>query len=173
MSHCLCPQEELTSIIMVCFKLLVKTFAPLNSQTKFEVSWSLHSEETGHLTTLPALPRTPHSPTWNRRAPMWECWLTTVQYSSINILVPSKLIVKLKDLGLNIDLCECILSIFTGRHQELQIGTNAFSTGSTLTPFRVQYPALFPGYLGLGGWVSFNTINKFADTPVQHHVIRK
>ena len=54
-----------------------------------------------------------------------------IDYSStFNPIVPSKLTVKLRDLGLNTALCDWILSFLTGRHQAVRRGN---ATSSTLT----------------------------------------
>ncbi|XP_029590986.1 uncharacterized protein LOC115175688 [Salmo trutta] len=54
-----------------------------------------------------------------------------IDYSSeFNTIVPSKLNTKLRALGLDTKLCNCILAFLTGRPQALRIGNN---TSSTLT----------------------------------------
>ena len=51
-----------------------------------------------------------------------------IDYSTaFDTIVPSKLAVKLRDLGLNTALCDWILSFLTGRPQAVRIG-NATSS---------------------------------------------
>ena len=48
-----------------------------------------------------------------------------LDYSSVfNTLVPSKLITKLRTLGLNTSLCNWILDFLTGRPQVVRVGNN-------------------------------------------------
>ena len=54
-----------------------------------------------------------------------------IHYSStFNHLVPSKLITKLRTLGLSTSLCNWILDLLTGRPQVVRVGNN---TSTTLT----------------------------------------
>ncbi|KAI3357157.1 hypothetical protein L3Q82_015460 [Scortum barcoo] len=54
-----------------------------------------------------------------------------IDYSSaFNTIVPSKLVTKLRDLGLNSTLCDWILNFLTGRPQAVRMGS---TTSSTLT----------------------------------------
>ncbi|KAI3376831.1 hypothetical protein L3Q82_000406 [Scortum barcoo] len=54
-----------------------------------------------------------------------------IDYSSaFNTIVPSKLVTKLRDLGLNSALCDWILNFLTGRPQAVRMGS---TTSSTLT----------------------------------------
>jgi hypothetical protein len=43
------------------------------------------------------------------------------------IKVPTKLITKLRTLGLNTSLCKCILDFLTGRLQVVRVGNNTFA----------------------------------------------
>ncbi|KAI3364734.1 hypothetical protein L3Q82_000892 [Scortum barcoo] len=56
--------------------------------------------------------------------------LFTDYSSAFNTIVPSKLVTKLRDLGLNSALCDWILNFMTGRPQAVRIGS---TTSSTLT----------------------------------------
>jgi len=47
--------------------------------------------------------------------------------SAFNIIVPFKLILKLRDLGLGTPICNWILDFLTGRHRVLTIGSNTSS----------------------------------------------
>jgi hypothetical protein len=63
-----------------------------------------------------------------------------IDYSSaFNSIVPSKLITKLKTLGLNTSLCNWILDFLTGRPQVVRVGNNTFVTLNLYTggPSRV------------------------------------
>ncbi|KAI3372695.1 hypothetical protein L3Q82_023158 [Scortum barcoo] len=54
-----------------------------------------------------------------------------IDYSSaFNTIVPSKLVTKLRDLGINSALCDWILNFLTGRPQAVRMGS---TTSSTLT----------------------------------------
>ncbi len=60
---------------------------------------------------------------------MWEsCSSTTV--SAFNTIVPSKLIIKLRDLWLNIALCDWILNFLMGRPQAVEIGNTTSWLGT-------------------------------------------
>ncbi|KAI3370742.1 hypothetical protein L3Q82_007286 [Scortum barcoo] len=48
--------------------------------------------------------------------------------SAFNTIVPSKLVTKLRDLGLNTTLCDWILNFLTGRPQAVRIRSITFST---------------------------------------------
>ncbi|KAI3374072.1 hypothetical protein L3Q82_022644, partial [Scortum barcoo] len=54
----------------------------------------------------------------------------SVCLSAFNTIVPSKLVTKLRDLGLNSALCDWILNFLTGRPQAVRMGS---TTSSTLT----------------------------------------
>ena len=52
-----------------------------------------------------------------------------IDYSSaFNTIVPSKLITKLRTLGLNTSLCNWILDFLTCRPQVVRVGNNTFAT---------------------------------------------
>jgi hypothetical protein len=52
-----------------------------------------------------------------------------IDYSSaFNTIVPSRLITKLRTLGLNTSLCNWILDFLTGRPQAVRVGNNAYNT---------------------------------------------
>ncbi|KAL3048117.1 hypothetical protein OYC64_006820 [Pagothenia borchgrevinki] len=52
-----------------------------------------------------------------------------IDYSSaFNTIVPSKLVIKLRDLGLNSALCDWILNFLTGRSQAVRVGNITSST---------------------------------------------
>ncbi len=55
--------------------------------------------------------------------------LLFIDYSSaFNTIVPSRLITKLKDLGLNTSLCKWVLDFLTGRPQEVRLSGHTSST---------------------------------------------
>ena len=47
-----------------------------------------------------------------------------IDYSSVNTIVPSKLISKLRTLGLNTSLCNCNPDFLTDRPQVIRVGNN-------------------------------------------------
>ncbi len=52
-----------------------------------------------------------------------------INYSSVfNTIVPSRLITKLKDLGLNTSLCKWVLDFLTGRPQVVRVGRHTSFT---------------------------------------------
>ena len=54
-----------------------------------------------------------------------------IDYSSaFKTIIPSKLVTKLRTLGLNTSLCNCILDLLTGQPQVVRVGN---ITSSTLT----------------------------------------
>ena len=64
-----------------------------------------------------------------------------IDYSSaFNTIVPTKLITKLRTLGLNTSLCNWILDFLTGRTQEVRVDNNTsatliFNTGACSVPY--------------------------------------
>ncbi|KAI3352083.1 hypothetical protein L3Q82_020909 [Scortum barcoo] len=91
-----------------------------------------------------------------------------IDYSSaFNTIVPSKLITKLRDLGLNSALCDWILNFLTGRPQAVRMGSTTSST-LTLNTGAPQGCVLSPLLYSLFthdcvATHSSNTIVKFAD----------
>ncbi len=91
-----------------------------------------------------------------------------IDYSSaFNTIVPSKLITKLRDLGLNTTLCDWILNFLTGRPQAVRIGSTTSST-LTLNTSAPQGCMLSPLLYSLftHDWVathSYNTTIEFAE----------
>jgi hypothetical protein len=86
-----------------------------------------------------------------------------IDYSSaFNIIVPTKLITKLRTLGLNTSLCNWILDLLMAHPQLLRAGNNTSTTlilntgapqGCVLSPFLY----------------SLFTHDCVANTPLQHH----
>ncbi len=91
-----------------------------------------------------------------------------VDYSSaFNTIVPSKLVVKLRALGLNNSLCSWILDFLTGRQQVVRVGSN-ISSPLTLNTGAPQGCVLSPLLYSLYthdcvATHSSNVIIKFAD----------
>ncbi|KAI3368544.1 hypothetical protein L3Q82_025552 [Scortum barcoo] len=92
-----------------------------------------------------------------------------IDYSSaFNTIVPSKLVTKLRDLGLNSALCDWILNFLTGRPQAVRMGSTTSST-LTLNTGAPQGCVLSPLLYSLfthdcvATTHSSNTIIKFAD----------
>jgi hypothetical protein len=54
--------------------------------------------------------------------------LFTNSSSAFSTIVPSKLITKLRTLGLNPSFCNWILGFLTGRPQVVRVGNNTFAT---------------------------------------------
>jgi hypothetical protein len=66
-----------------------------------------------------------------------------IDYSSaFNTIVPSKLITKLRTLGLNTSLCDWILDVLTGRPQVLRVGSNTSATLTTAWQNTTPTPSL-------------------------------
>ena len=72
-----------------------------------------------------------------------------IDYSSaFNTIMPSKLITKLRILGLNTSLCNWILDFLTGRPQVVGVGNNTSATLILTTPswVRALSPPVLPVY---------------------------
>ena len=91
--------------------------------------------------------------------------------SVFNSIVPSKLITKLRTLGLNTSLCNWILDFLTGRPQVVRVGNNTSATlilntgahqGCMLSPLLYS---LFTQ--DCTARHNFNTIIQFADDPTE------
>jgi hypothetical protein len=87
--------------------------------------------------------------------------------SAFNTIVPTKLITKLRTLGLNTSLCYCILNFLTGRPRVVRVGNNTSAT-LILNTGAPQGCMLSPLLYSLftHDWVAkhnSNTIIKFAD----------
>ena len=87
--------------------------------------------------------------------------------SAFNTIVPSRLVIKLKDLGLNTTLCDWILDFLTERPQVVRMG-NLTSTSLTLSTGAPQGCVLSPLLYSLYthdcvATRASNTIVKFAD----------
>ncbi|CDQ83333.1 unnamed protein product [Oncorhynchus mykiss] len=68
-----------------------------------------------------------------------------IDYSSVfNTIVPSKLINKLRTLGLNTSLCNWVLDFLTGRHQVVRVGNKTSTTLILNTGARAQPPPVLP-----------------------------
>ncbi|XP_051868388.1 uncharacterized protein LOC127568547 [Pristis pectinata] len=93
--------------------------------------------------------------------------LLFIDYSSaFNTIIPSKLVTKLRDLGLNTSLCNWILDFLTIRPQSVRIGSNTSDTIilNTGAPQKAASSALYSLYTRdcVARFCS-NSIYKFAD----------
>ncbi|KAI3373379.1 hypothetical protein L3Q82_021927, partial [Scortum barcoo] len=118
----------LTSTIMKCFERLVKSFITSSipdslDPLQFAYRPNRSTEDAIALTLHTALSHLDQRDTYVR--------MLFIDYSSaFNTIVPSKLVTKLRDLGLNSALCDWILNFLTGRPQAVRMGS---TTSSTLT----------------------------------------
>ncbi|KAI3376519.1 hypothetical protein L3Q82_016972, partial [Scortum barcoo] len=102
--------------------------SPLPSRTHW-THFSLPTGPIGQLKMPSPSPSTLPSPHLDQRDTYVR--MLFIDYSSaFNTIVPSKLITKLRDLGLNSALCDWILNFLTGRPQAVRMGS---TTSSTLT----------------------------------------
>ncbi|KAI3363903.1 hypothetical protein L3Q82_001500 [Scortum barcoo] len=176
--HCPCPQEKpkilslndyrpvaLTSTIMKCFERLVKSFITSSipdslDPLQFAYRPNRSTEDAISLTLHTALSHLDQRDTYVR--------MLFIDYSSaFNTIVPSKLVTKLRDLGLNSALCDWILNFLTGRPQAVRMGSTTSST-LTLNTGAPQGCVLSPLLYSLFthdcvATHSSNTIIKFAD----------
>ena len=67
-------------------------------------------------------------PTWTEGTPTYVRMLFIDYSSAFNTIVPSKLITKLRILGLNTSLCNWILDFLTGLPQVVRVGSNTSAT---------------------------------------------
>ncbi|KAI3375925.1 hypothetical protein L3Q82_016344, partial [Scortum barcoo] len=118
----------LTSTIMKCFERLVKSFITSSipdslDPLQFAYRPNRSTEDAIALTLHTALSHLDQRDTYVR--------MLFIDYSSaFNTIVPSKLVTKLRDLGLNSALCDWILNFLMGRPQAVRMGS---TTSSTLT----------------------------------------
>ncbi|KAI3369260.1 hypothetical protein L3Q82_007515 [Scortum barcoo] len=115
---------------MKCFERLVKSFITssiLDSLDPLQFAYrpNRSTEDAIALTLHTALSHLDQRDTYVR--------MLFIDYSSaFNTIVPSKLVTKLRDLGLNSALCDWILNFLTGRPQAVQMRMGS-TTSSTLT----------------------------------------
>ncbi|KAI3364944.1 hypothetical protein L3Q82_000942 [Scortum barcoo] len=155
----------LTSTIMKCFERLVKSFITSSipdslDPLQFAYRPNRSTEDAIALTLHTALSHLDQRDTYVR--------MLFIDYSSaFNTIVPSKLVTKLRDLGLNSALCDWILNFLTGRPQAVRMGSTTSST-LTLNTGAPQGCVLSPLLYSLFthdcvATHSSNTIIKFAD----------
>ncbi|KAI3367377.1 hypothetical protein L3Q82_026182 [Scortum barcoo] len=155
----------LTSTIMKCFERLVKSFITSSipdslDPLQFAYRPNRSTEDAITLTLHTALSHLDQRDTYVR--------MLFIDYSSaFNTIVPSKLVTKLRDLGLNSALCDWILNFLTGRPQAVRMGSTTSST-LTLNTGAPQGCVLSPLLYSLFthdcvATHSSNTIVKFAD----------
>ncbi|KAI3363440.1 hypothetical protein L3Q82_012057, partial [Scortum barcoo] len=159
------PVVALTSTIMKCFERLVKSFITSSipdslDPLQFAYRPNRSTEDAIALTLHTALSHLDQRDTYVR--------MLFIDYSSaFNTIVPSKLVTKLRDLGLNSALCDWILNFLTGRPQAVRMGSTTSST-LTLNTGAPQGCVLSPLLYSLFthdcvATHSSNTIIKFAD----------
>ena len=166
-----CPNDyrpvALTSIIMKCFERLVKTFITSSlpdslDPLQFAYRANRSTDDAIALTIHTALS---HLDQRNRNT---YVRMLFIDYSSaFNTIMTSKLVIKLRDLGLNSALCDWILNFLTGRPQAVRVG-NITSSTLTLNTGAPQGCVLSPLLYSLFthdcvATHSSNTIVKFAD----------
>ena len=84
--------------------------------------------------------------------------------SAFNTIVSTKLITKLRTLGLNTSLCSCILDFLKGRHQVARVGHHTSATLILNTGAPQRGACLVPSLLySLFAKHNSSTIIKFAD----------
>ena len=114
----------LTSVAMKCFERLV--MAPINNilpDTLDPLQFAYHPNRS----TDDNLNRTPHCPFSPGQKEHVK--MLFIDYSSaFNTIVPTKLITKLRTLGLNTSLCNWILDFLTGHTQVVRVGHNTSAT---------------------------------------------
>jgi hypothetical protein len=112
----------LTSVIMKCFERLVKdhvisTLHATLDPLQFSYHTNRSTNDSTAITLQTALSYLDKRNTYVR--------LLFVDYSSaFNIIVPSKLIIKLEALGLNPSLCNLVLDFLMGHPQVVKVGNN-------------------------------------------------
>ncbi|KAK5853457.1 hypothetical protein PBY51_014606 [Eleginops maclovinus] len=155
----------LTSIIMKCFERLVKTVITASLPDSLD---PLQFAYRANRSTDDAISLTLHTALSHLDRRNIYVRMLFIDYSSaFNTIVPSKLIIKLRDLGLNSALCDWILSFLTGRSQAVWMGKITSST-LTLNTGAPQGCVLSPLLYSLFthdcvATHSSNTIIKFAD----------
>ena len=150
---------------MKCFEWLVKTFITSSlpdslDPLQFAYRANRSTDDAIALTIHTALSHLDQRNTYVR--------ILFIDYSSaFNTIVPSKLVIKLRDLGLNSALCDWILNFLTGRPQAVRVG-NITSSTLILNTGAPQGCMLSPLLYSLFthdcvATHSSNTIVKFAD----------
>ena len=121
----------LTSIIMKCFERLVKSFIgsslpPTLDPMQFAYRSNRSTDDAVALTVHTALSHLEKGNSYVR--------MLFIDYSSaFNTIIPSRLVSKLVDLGLNTSLCKWIYSFLTGRPQVVRLGDRTSATVVTNT----------------------------------------
>ena len=154
----------LTSVIMKCFETLVKdhvtstlpdTLAPL----QFDNRPNRSTDDALAITLHTALSHLDKRNTYVR--------MLFIDYSSaFNTIVPSKLVIKLENLGLDLALCNWVLDFLMGRPQVVRVGNistplilnTGTPQGCVLSP--LLYSLFTHDYVAMH---ASNSIIKFAD----------
>jgi hypothetical protein len=126
----------------------------------------MHTAPTDPQTIQSLLHSTLPFPTWTKGTTMCECSSWTTAHCSTTI-VPSKLINKLRTLGLNTSLCNWILDFLTVHPQVVRVGNNTSITLllNTVTPQACVLSSLLYSLFthDCTARHDSNTIIKFAD----------
>ena len=118
----------LNSIIMKCFERFVKSFITSSLPDSLD---PLQFAYRPNRSTADAISLTLHTALSHLDQRETYVRMLFIDYSSaFNTIVPLKLITKLRDLGLNIALCDWILNFLTGRPQVVRIGSTTSSRPS-------------------------------------------
>ncbi|XP_051881682.1 uncharacterized protein LOC127575722 [Pristis pectinata] len=116
----------MTSTITKCFERLV--MARINSSVPDNLD-PLQFAYCRNRSTTDAISLALHSALEHLDSKDTYVRLLFIDYSSVfNTIIPSKLVTKLQDLGLNTSLCNWILDFLTNRLQSVRIGSNTSGT---------------------------------------------
>lgn len=115
----------LTSVAMKCFEVLVMSHNTIIPETldpqQFAYRPNRYTDDTISIALHTALYHLDKRNTYVR--------MLFIDYSSaFNTIVPSKLITKLRTLGLNTSHCNWIMDFLTGRPQVVRVGNNTSAT---------------------------------------------
>jgi hypothetical protein len=115
----------LTSVAMKCFERLVMAHNTFLPETLDPLQFTYHTNRSLDDASSIAL----HTALSNQVKGNTYVRMLFIDYSStFNTIAPSKLVTKLRTLGLNTSLCSWILDFLTGRPQVVRVGNNTSAT---------------------------------------------